>query len=343
VETRRLLAEWLAKKLPRATDIAVSDLRVPNAGESNETLLFDATWNEGDVRHREGLVLRIDHQGVPLFMGSDLKLQWNVMQAVAASSSVPLPTLWWYEVDKSALGTEFYVMTQLCGKVPEQYTSELLQELASDERAALYRNGLDALAQIHAIDHARLGFLGKQARGDPGLDGYLGYVEDWYRWAAKGRAFPAIEAGLRWLWKRQPARAPISLIWGDSRPGNMMIRPEDQSVLAVLDWEMAAIATPEADLAWWLMFEWLFSNMGVPVPPGVPDRDQTLAMYEALASRSLVDMTYFDVLAWCRFAVVFINHVDANEGTEREALTKSYSAVVTDQLSQQIGFATGPS
>ena len=60
-----------------------------------------------------------------------------------------------------------------------------------------------------------------------------------------------------------------ALSWGDSRIGNMMFR--DNQVVAVLDWEMAAVAPPEVDLGWMCYLHLFFQDLAVDLgAPGLP-------------------------------------------------------------------------
>ena len=74
-----------------------------------------------------------------------------------------------------------------------------------------------------------------------------------------------------WLTDNLPNDAsPDALSWGDGRIGNMMFR--DNEVVAVLDWEMAAVAPPEVDLGWMCYLHLFFQDLAVQLgAPGLPD------------------------------------------------------------------------
>ena len=72
---------------------------------------------------------------------------------------------------------------------------------------------------------------------------------------------------------RAPGR--VALNWGDARLPNLIFR--DDRVAAVLDWEMAFLGDPEADLAWWLFLDWQgCDGYGIPRLDGFPSREQTV-------------------------------------------------------------------
>src|SRR3546814_1621197 len=89
-----------------------------------------------------------------------------------------------------------------------------------------------------------------------------------------------------------------------------MFRP-DGTVAALIDWELAALGPPEIDLAWWLYFDELFSiTFGVKRLEGLPDRAETIAIYEKAAGRPVRDMDYYDILTGLRMGIVAIRQAD---------------------------------
>jgi aminoglycoside phosphotransferase (APT) family kinase protein len=334
-QTRTILETWLGTVAP-APRIEVDELTLPAAGASNETILFRATWHTDDGEHQERLVLRVQPVAYQLFLNGDVFHQSRALEAMAAHPEVPVPVVRWKEPSSDVLGAPFYVMLHCDGDVPNGYQSRMMQDSTPAQRTALLENGLEVMARLHQVDW-REGFQYLHAgEADPGLASYLDWVEQWYDWARAGRHFETVERGLRLLRDQMPAGSTASLCWGDSRPGNIMFSPVDQSVVAVLDWELLQIATPEADLAWWMMFERLFSERMGGAPEGALTRDQTLARYEACIGRPLIDIGYFDVLAWLRLSMTFIRHVDLEVGGPREAMFTELAAWVNDQLAAAI-------
>jgi aminoglycoside phosphotransferase (APT) family kinase protein len=340
-DVRESLTAWLPTKEPGATDVAVSNLVLAADGQSNETMLFDASWVSADGPHDEHLVLRVQPDEYQLFFGMDVFFQWKMMEALAAHSNVPVPALQWQEPDPSVLGSPFYVMHRLEGTVPNRFISPAMRDLTPEERRRVYVNGLEAMAQVHRLDW-RDGFAFLDSgRGTPGLDRYLGFVEDWFAWVRDDRSFPEVEAGLRYLRERQPVDATVSVQWGDSRPGNIMYSG-DQTVVGVLDWELAALGTPEADLGWWLMFEEVLKAEvdGVALD-GALGRDETLATYEQFLGRPIRDMPYFDVLAWTRFGITMHRTVDLEIGSPMEDTMRMFDGFVRQRLVQALDAASG--
>src|SRR3546814_9369032 len=68
---------------------------------------------------------------------------------------------------------------------------------------------------------------------------------------------------------------------------------------------------PEIDLAWWLYFDELLSiTFGVKRLEGLPDRAETIAIYEKAAGRPVRDMDYYDILTGLRMGIVAIRQAD---------------------------------
>jgi aminoglycoside phosphotransferase (APT) family kinase protein len=336
-QTRGVLRAWLSTVLPAATAIEVDDLQLPAAGASNETILFSACWDAHGEHRAQELVLRVQPVGYQLFPDGDVFIQWRAMEALQSHHpQIPVPPLLWREPSVHVLGAPFYVMGRVHGEVPNGYQSALMTTSSPEQRRALFDNGLEMLAAVHQLDWRDcFGFLAPGSAA-PDLGSYLDWVDAWYVWAQDGRSFPTVERALRALRDHLPPASPTSLLWGDARPGNIMFSPDDQRVTAVLDWELVGLATPETDLAWWLMFERLFDERMGGAPDGVPSRDDSLGHYEKALGRPLADMRYFDVLAWARLAITFIRHVDLERGGPKEQMFTEVGGYVDDCLRQAL-------
>lgn len=310
-----ILTDWLSKKMPGARDLSVEGLASPKAGNSAETVLFDVSFLEGGRPVRQGLVLRRQHEGTDLFLNSDLRYQYRVLETMALKPEPPTPEVIGLEMDRSILGAPFYVMRKAEGRIVQQFPnynqSGWLTELPVQARGAVWRNALEAMAKVHRLDwRDGFEFMDDKARGPAGLDQYLAFVEDWFNWAAAGREQPTADAALAWLKANKPKDAPAGLVWGDAIPANLLFK-DDQSVSAVIDWEMAALGPGEVDLGWWLFFDGLFTEgFGVPRLAGLPDRSEMIGVYEAAAGRKVSDIDYYEVLAMLRLGIISVRQFD---------------------------------
>ena len=314
-KARDILADWLATKLPDATDVEVGPIAGPAfTGFSNETLLFDASWTEGGTRRTEPLVVRVKPTQHTVFLEQDFEQQYRVIRALGDATNVLVPPMKWYEDDESYLGAPFFVMASVEGRPPQDsppYTLEgwLLEESSPAERRVVVESGLDALAAIHAVDWRRLGFdfLDKPQYGRLGFEQQLRYYERSFEWAAHGRPQPIAEAALDWVKANKPSGAQhLALAWGDARINNQMF-DDAGNVVAVFDWEMVTLADPMMDLAWWLFLDRHFHE-GMPAPrlEGFPTREQMVAHYEKVSGRTARDLEFYEVFAGLRFAVVMM-------------------------------------
>ena len=110
-----------------------------------------------------------------------------------------------------------------------------------------------------------------------------------------------------WLTENLPTDAgPDALSWGDGRIGNMMFR--DNEVVAVLDWEMAAVAPPEVDLGWMCYLHLFFQDLAVQLgAPGLPDMFRPVdvaATYAEAAGHEVGDLTWHIAYAAMRHGVI---------------------------------------
>jgi aminoglycoside phosphotransferase (APT) family kinase protein len=316
-EARGILAGWLAQQLDDVDDVNIGPISGPAfTGFSNETLLFDASWTDGDgTRVTEPLVLRVEPTQHTVFLEADFENQYRVVRALGEHTNVPVPTMRWFETDRSHLGAGFFVMDRVDGRAPTDtppYTlgGWLLEESTPAQRRTIVESGIDALCAVHAVDWRALGldFLDKPQYGRLGFEQQLRYYEKSFEWADPGRPAPPVaQATLDWVRKHAPAEDPeVTLCWGDARINNQLFGPDDR-VAAVVDWEMVTLADPMMDLGWWLFLDRHFHE-GMPAPrlEGFPTREEMVARYEATSGRTARDLHFYEVFGGLRFAVVMM-------------------------------------
>jgi len=309
--TRAAFAAWL-ERTHDARDVEVGPLTAPGAtGFSNETLCFDLAWRRGEERIEEALVLRIQPTENQVFPAYDLDQQIRCLRLLE-KTDVPVPRVLWYEPEPSVLGAPFYVMERIEGRIPSDnppyHTGGWLAEAAPAERERLWWSAVEALAAIHRLDWRAtgFGFLADPADARSPLAIQLDQYRRYFEWAARGRRHPTCEDALAWLEANAPEDEPVRLQWGDARIGNMIF-DEAGRCAAVLDWEMVALGSPEADLAWFLFLDAHHSE-GVNVPrlPGFPDREATVARWAELTGHAPCHLHYYEVFAALRFSVIMM-------------------------------------
>ncbi|HEV8221157.1 MAG TPA: phosphotransferase family protein [Streptosporangiaceae bacterium] len=313
------LENWLAGRLDSPQDLAVSEIRTPSNGLSSTSVLFEASWRgpgPGGTRQSAAYVARLapEDSALPVFPAYDLSAQFEVIGEVAKRSQVPVPRLRWNEPDGGPLGTPFFVMDQIDGRVPMDNPPYVfggwLLDATPQERATLQQQSIAILAGLHAIPdpHSAFGVL----RPPPGQHSLRAHVDGqaaYYNWALKddGCRIPIIERGLAWLEEHWPADpGPDVLCWGDARIGNIIYQGFEPA--AVLDWEMAAICPRELDLGWFVFLHRFFQDIAEFFEvPGLPDflrRSDVERHYQELTGWAPRDMDFYLTYAAIRHAII---------------------------------------
>jgi aminoglycoside phosphotransferase (APT) family kinase protein len=208
--------------------------------------------------------------------------------------------------DPDVIGVPFYLMDVIDGvvvrdRLPEVFTSE--------HREGLGYEMVDALAELHTLDPVASGL------GDLGRpDGYVGrQVRRWTaQWEVMAtRALPDIEAVQDWLATNLPVSAASTLVHGDYKLDNVVFGPDTPArLLSILDWEMATLGDPLADLGYLMIFwpEAGEDNIAMlPQPtqlPGFPTRAQMIDRYEATTGFPTRDLQFYRTLAIWKLAIL---------------------------------------
>ena len=321
------LAGWLADRLSAAEQAAgrpgaVTGLTVRNprlsgsGGLSSTSLLFEASWVSAGAGRRGAFVARLapEASAVPVFPRYDLATQFAVISQVAARSDVPVPAVRWYEPDERVLGTPFFVMDQVDGRVPLDNPPYVfagwLLDATADELTQLQRASIRVLAGLHGIAEPAAAFPALRPPGQADtLRWHAGQQRDYYRWALSGDGIrvPIIERSLDWLAEHWPRdRGPDVLSWGDSRIGNIIYQGFEPA--AVLDWEMAALGPRELDVSWFIFLHRFFQDIaqffGQPGLPGFLRRSEVERYYQEVTGGRLRDMDFYLTYAALRHAIV---------------------------------------
>lgn len=297
----------LAAQFPGREALQVTQIEVPSgAGVNNETLLLDLAWEEGGAPRRGGAVLRLESDDTlfpqPLF--SD---HFRLYQIMKRRGEVPVPDVWGLRLKPSPLGKASFFMERVDGRVPSDqppfHTEGWVHDLTAADRHAMWTDAIDVMARVHATPVEEVDFLERPALGRTGVEQELTFNLDYMDWALDGDRHPVLEQTADWLRSHLPTDTGTSLAWGDARPQNLVFR--DNHVAGLLDWDMASLAGPEADLAWWTLMDLsVTASRGVPRLSGWGSPAQTIARWEQVAGRRLRDMEWHFVLAAFRGGVI---------------------------------------
>jgi aminoglycoside phosphotransferase (APT) family kinase protein len=223
----------------------------------------------------------------------------------------------------AVIGAPFYVMELIDGDV---ITDEVPEGL---DRRATAESLVDALVELHALDYdaAGLSEIGRPARYlERQLKRFEGVWEH-----NKTREIPAVESVAAWLKDNTPVSPAATLVHGDYRLGNAVVR--DSKVVAILDWEMATVGDPLADLGY-LCATWsdrddgelaMFEPSPATREEGFPRRPELVARYEDRSGRPMTDIRWYQTLALWKAAVFMEgNYRRAVSGATDDAFLASF-------------------
>ncbi|ROP46920.1 phosphotransferase family protein [Streptomyces sp. PanSC9] len=229
------------------------------------------------------------------------------IQKILGEHGVPVPEIVAVCEDESLLGVPFYLMSRLDGIV---VTDTIPPHLSSaEQRRATSEAVVDTLAALHGIDvtEGELASLGFPA-------GYLRRQVDRFRalWEVNTtRSLPAVERIGDWLGRNLPTSQAASVVHGDYRMGNLMFAPQAPArVLAILDWEMATLGDPLADLGYLIA---TYSEAGSPATPleltrvtrspGYLTRHRLADRYQSRTGLDLTPLPWYQTLALWKAAI----------------------------------------
>lgn len=294
------LGLWLAERLPDAQDVRLTDFAYPRgAGQSHETILFDAEWTEAGEQRAEGMVVRIKPSSFVLYPDDLFTQQYEIMRAIHASGVVPVAQPLWYEADAAILGAPFFVMTKVRGRVPVSIPpyaqSGWVADATPEQRRRLWESGVRNLAAIQNVPREGLSFLQGPPDAREGLEQEIDKYARLIEIVKRDRPWPVLDAGLARLRDLWPANQPAGLVWGDARLGNMMFG-DDFQVVAVVDWEQPSLGGALHDLAWWLVSAQNMHGATDTRPhlAGMGTREETIALWQDVTGLSAEGLEWYE-------------------------------------------------
>jgi aminoglycoside phosphotransferase (APT) family kinase protein len=287
---RRLLA-------PHVPDVGPLRASLLSGGRSNLTY----TLTDGPGRW----VLRRPPLGHVLATAHDMGREYRVMRALAPTP-VPVPRMVVEHPEPDLLGAPFYVMELVEGVVYR--TAADLARLDADGARRLGHAFVDALAALHLVEPASVGLADF---GRP--DGYLArQVSRWSKQLASSRSrdVPGFDTLAARLTEDVPAPQRVSIVHGDFRLDNALVAADDPGrVQAVLDWEMATLGDPLADLALFTLYwqGWGATDNPIAATPAEHGFPSSAALTQRYAERTGLDLgddAWYTAFACFKFAVI---------------------------------------
>lgn len=266
-------------------------------GMSNPTYFV----RRGDWR----AVLRKQPGAVLMPSAHAIDREFRVLKALHGSA-VPVPQPLHYCSDRDVLGTPFYLMEWLQGRVFESFSTP---GFTRDERRAAFESMCAAMAAIHRLDYRALGLA------DFGRPGNY-FARQLSRWSSMWTQFrhgdehnPDLDYIVAWLAERVPDSELLALCHGDFRITNMMFHATEPRVVGVIDWELSTLGHPLVDVAfnsqaWRLAPDENGGLLGLPLAElGIPSEEDYLERYYQLAGSTERMTTFHQVFAMFRGAV----------------------------------------
>jgi aminoglycoside phosphotransferase (APT) family kinase protein len=329
----RAVESWLvAEGVPVAPPLTA---RLITGGRSNLTYLLS------DANAATTVLRRPPLSGV-IASAHDVLREHRIMAALYGSG-VPVPAMLAACPDESVIGAPFIVMDYVDGVVlRDQDTAEA--QLDETARSRVGASMVEALARLHTIvpDEVGLGDLGK------GVDYIARQLARWEQQlerlgvptsAAMRDILGRLQAGV-------PGQASVRIVHGDFRPGNAVVGT-DGNLRAVLDWELATLGDPLADLGW-LVAYWGSSDPGeAALPMSVPTRaagfgssDEVTRRYVELTGRSLDELGFYVAFALWRLAAILSGvNARARRGAYGRDDGSTAAADVDDRVEQLVAAA----
>ncbi|PKU85816.1 probable acyl-CoA dehydrogenase IBR3 [Dendrobium catenatum] len=225
-------------------------------GQSNPTFLLEVSHDTGDSTRAlsKRYVLRKKPPGVLLESAHAVEREFQVLKALGDHTDVPVPKAFCLCNDPSVIGTSFYIMEYLEGRI---FVDNKLPGVASDTRKAIYRASAKALASLHSVNVDAIGLERFGRR-----ENYCRrQVERWERQylssTGEGKPYrnPKMLELASWLKKHVPFEdssrtAATGLVHGDFRIDNLVFHPVEDRVIGILDWELSTLGNQMCDVAY---------------------------------------------------------------------------------------------
>lgn len=242
-------------------------------GQSNPTYLLESPSGKYVMRRKPpGKLLKSAHA---------VDREYKVISALYRAD-FPVPRPYVLCEDEAIVGTIFFIMEYVDGRI---FWELDLPDMDRDERAAIYDNANQTLAQLHNFDVEKIGLA------DYGRPGNY-FARQISRWSKQYRAsettkLAGMDSLMEWLPEHIPQDESTAVVHGDYRLDNIIIHPTEPRVIAVLDWELSTIGHPLGDFTYHLM-AWQMPEVGIGstglmgkdlAALGIPSEEEYVATY----------------------------------------------------------------
>lgn len=220
----------------------------------------------------------------------------------------PVPRVFALCNDPTVIGTTFYVMEEVRGRI---FWDATLPGMEPSERAAIYDSMNDVVARLHLLDQATMN-LANFGRTGNYFERQIARWSNQYREDVDAGRDSTMDRLIYWLQDNIPVQADVTrIIHGDFRIDNMIFHPSEPRVIAVLDWELSTLGHPGADFAYSAMTYRMPSQIVAGLggydltATGIPTEQEYVAAYCARTASEMQYYDYYMVFCFFRLAAIF--------------------------------------
>ena len=304
-----------------------------NAGQSNPTFVIE------DSNYKR-YVLRKKPPGKLLPSAHAVDREYKVQKALF-NTDVPVAKMYLYCDNQDIIGTEFYIMEYLEGRVFEDTT---LPGHSPKDRSLIYNSMNETLAALHKVKPEDVGL---ENFGRPGSY-FLRQLKRWsQQWEiSKQQDIPEMPLLIDWLSNNIPESDETTIVHGDYRLGNLIYDLNEPKVIAVLDWELSTLGHPLADLGYNLMLHeedsdvrsgFSLKNLDL-VKLGIPTKDYLVEKYCEMVERDIINPNFYIVFSMFRNVAILegvlargrAGNASSSLAEEKGAMSKPIAKIAWD-------------
>lgn len=290
-------------------------------GHAGLSFGFTVTYEKDGQAEDESLVMRLPPKGVRQSGNTDVLRQAPLLRTLK-KNGVPVPEVRWAGDDLRWFEVPYLMVERLPGRTFHVWEPDASFSRDAEAVALLYRQGVQALIQVHQLDW-KTELAGWEAPRS--LEQEIRFWDpilakaaepEWITWGEEVRAL---------LLAHQPTDPPTGLFHGDYQGTNLLfdkkrepvlpqpadvgqvssLQPMGEQLVALLDWEISGISGHLLDLGWLLVFidpeSWDAERRPIST---IPPIDELVALYEDGMQRKVPDINWYRALAGYRFGAI---------------------------------------
>ncbi|XP_014550877.1 hypothetical protein COCVIDRAFT_31488 [Bipolaris victoriae FI3] len=268
------LGHYLQQEIP-GTKLPVTSTKI-GYGQSNPTYYVDdAAKNRYILRKKPSgaIISPVAHR---------VDREYNVIKALGTVDGFPVPKVYCLCMDPTIIGTEFYIMEYVQGRI---FTDEALSALPKQDRRAAWKSVVSTLAWLHSIPPSSIGlssfgktadFYARHCTTFSRIEAQQAAVRDVTTGAPLGRAHPDFDEIVDYIRRHAPT-GHSSIVHGDYKFDNIILHPTEPRVISILDWELSTIGHPLLDIVYLVNPYW---NRASKVQPAPGTKGEGLRVYD---------------------------------------------------------------